>query len=131
MRDTAADSSRVLAGASPNQKGTVGGAPCASATRTTPGSTRRIRHEVLPSWKMSPPLASMAKSSSSEPTRVPSGSSTTRYWPVSGIAPPEVRAVMRARRVARSLPFTPSLWSSAPRPSVWSAATGTSAVGIM
>ena len=32
----------------------------------------------------------MAKSSSTVPTNVPSGSATTRYWAISGIAPPEV-----------------------------------------
>ena len=38
----AADSSRVRPGASPSQKGRLGGWPFASATRTTPGSTRSI-----------------------------------------------------------------------------------------
>ena len=33
---TALDSSSLRAGASPSQKGMVGGAPCASATRTVP-----------------------------------------------------------------------------------------------
>ena len=36
------------AGASPNQNGTVGGAPSASTTRTVPGSTRRMRHDGAP-----------------------------------------------------------------------------------
>ena len=40
--------------------------------------TCRIRQEALPSWKMSPALLSMAKSSLSVPTNVSSGSSTTR-----------------------------------------------------
>ena len=39
------ESSGVREGASPSQNGIVGGAPCASATRTMPGSMRRIRHE--------------------------------------------------------------------------------------
>jgi len=78
MRATAADTSFVRAGASPSQKGSEGGAPCASATRTMPGSTFRILHEALPSWKMSPALASTAKSSFSVPTRSPAGSSSTR-----------------------------------------------------
>jgi hypothetical protein len=33
----------AAAGASPSQKGMLGGAPCASSTRTRPGSTRRMR----------------------------------------------------------------------------------------
>ncbi len=73
----AAASSRVRPGASPSQKGIVGGWPFASATRTTPGSTRRMRQDVLPSWKMSPPLDSIAQSSLTVPTRVPSGSIRT------------------------------------------------------
>jgi hypothetical protein len=56
----------------------LGGWPLASATRTTPGSTRSTRHEALPSWKMSPPLLSIAQSSLTVPTTVPSGS--TRTW---------------------------------------------------
>ena len=55
----------------------VGGAPCASSTRTVPRSTRRIRHEVLPSWKTSPARLSIAKSSFTVPTICPCGSSTT------------------------------------------------------
>ena len=43
-------------GASPSQNGMVGGAPCASSTRTRPLSTRRMRHEVLPSRKTSPAM---------------------------------------------------------------------------
>jgi hypothetical protein len=41
-------------GASPSQNGIDGGWPWASATRTVPLPMRRIRHEVLPSWKTSP-----------------------------------------------------------------------------
>ena len=65
-------------GASPSQNGTDGGAPWASATRTTPGSTRRIRHEVVPSRNTSPAMDSIAQSSFTVPTRVPSGSARTR-----------------------------------------------------
>ena len=72
----AAESSRVRPGASPSQKG-CRRLPFASATRTTPGSTRRIRQEVFPSWKMSPTLDSIAQSSLTVPTRVPSGSMRT------------------------------------------------------
>ena len=74
---SSADSSRVRPGASPSQKGSVGGWPLASATRTIPGSTRITRHEVFPSWKMSPPLLSTAQSSLTVPTSVPSGSCRT------------------------------------------------------
>jgi hypothetical protein len=50
----------------------------ASFTRTTPGSTRRIFQEVLPSRKTSPAMLSMAQSSFTVPTKVSSGSATTR-----------------------------------------------------
>ena len=119
----AAESSGVRAGPSPSQKGTEGGAPWASATRTTPCSTLSTRQEAFPSWNTSPMFDSTAKSSSSEPTVMPSGSTCTRYCPVSGIAPPEVSAVMRARRVARKRRFTPSRWRSACRPSACSETT--------
>jgi hypothetical protein len=46
---TARDSSSLRAGASPSQKGIVGGAPMASATRTVPDTTRVICHEAFPS----------------------------------------------------------------------------------
>jgi hypothetical protein len=75
--DTASDSSRVRAGASPSQNGTDGGAPCASTTRTRPLSTRLMRHDRLPRRKMSPAMLSTAKSSFTVPTRWPCGSSTT------------------------------------------------------
>ena len=75
---TSADSSTVRPGASPSQKGIVGGAPCAFSTRTVPDSTRLIRQEVVPSRKMSPPMLSMAQSSLTVPTKAPSGSATTR-----------------------------------------------------
>ena len=42
-RDTDRDSSSLRPGASPSQNGIVGGRPCASSTRTTPRSTRRMR----------------------------------------------------------------------------------------
>ncbi len=76
--DTSPDSSAVRPGASPSQKGTDGGAPWASTTRTVPGSTRRIRHEVVPSRNTSPAMLSMAQSSFTVPTNVSSGSATTR-----------------------------------------------------
>jgi hypothetical protein len=41
------------------------------------GEMRRMRQEALPSWKMSPPLASTAQSSLTVPTTVPSGSRRT------------------------------------------------------
>jgi hypothetical protein len=74
---TSAESSRVRAGPSPSQKGMVGAAPPASSTRTLPLSTRRMRHEVLPSSITSPAMDSTAKSSSTEPIKVSSGSRTT------------------------------------------------------
>jgi putative aldouronate transport system substrate-binding protein len=76
--DTARESSSLRAGASPSQNGIVGGAPCASRTRTVPPATCITCHDALPSWKMSPTLLSMAKSSLSVPMNVTSGSTTTR-----------------------------------------------------
>ena len=110
------DSSSVLAGASPSQKGTVGGAPCASSTSTRPDfpSTLRILHDAFPSRMMSSRLLSTAKSSSRVPTTVPSGSATTVNNAVSGIAPPLVMAARRAPRRARNTPFTRSRCRYAP-----------------
>ena len=67
----------MRAGPSPSQNGMVDGAPAASSTRTLPLSTRRMRQELLPSRITSPAMDSMAKSSSSVPMGVSSGSSTT------------------------------------------------------
>ena len=75
---TSADNSGVRPGASPSQKGIVGGAPWAFSTRTVPDSMRLMRQEVVPSRKMSPAMLSMAQSSLTVPTKVPSGSATTR-----------------------------------------------------
>ncbi len=75
---TSRESSSLRAGASPSQNGMLGGAPFASATRMTPVSTWRTCHDVLPSWKMSPAMLSMAKSSFTVPMNVSSGSTTTR-----------------------------------------------------
>ena len=77
-RETASDNSSVRPGASPSQKGMPGGWPCASSTRTMPELTRRIRHEALPSWKISPAILSTAKSSLTVPMNVSLGSRTTR-----------------------------------------------------
>ena len=68
----------VRLGASPTQNGMVGCMPSASVTRTTPCSTRRIRHEWVPSRKTSPTIDSMAKSSFTVPTGVSPGSASTR-----------------------------------------------------
>ena len=42
-RETDSESSSLRPGASPSQNGMVGGAPCASSTRTMPRSTRMMR----------------------------------------------------------------------------------------
>jgi hypothetical protein len=76
--ETSVDSSMVRPGASPNQNGMVGGAPWASLTTTSPCRTCSMRHDVLPSRKMSPRKLSTAKSSSTEPMTVCSGTATTR-----------------------------------------------------
>ena len=96
--ETALESSAVRAGASPSQNGTVGEAPSASTTRTVPGSILRMRQVALPRRKTSPAIDSIAQSSLTVPTRVSSGSSTTRKSATSGMAPPEVTAVRRAPR---------------------------------
>ena len=106
--ETSSDSSLVRPGASPCQCGTEGGAPCASTTRTVPGSTRRIRQECVPSRNTSPGLLSTAHSSCTEPTCISSGSATTRKSPSSGMAPPEVSAASRAPRRPFTVPLT---WS--------------------
>ena len=74
---TSSLNSAVRPGASPSQKGRVGGAPSASVTRTMPRSTLRMRHEWVPSRKMSPAMDSTAQSSCTVPMKVSSGSSTT------------------------------------------------------
>ena len=66
---TASESSAVRAGASPSQNGTVGGRSPASCTRTVPTSTLATLQEWVPSKKMSPAMASTAKSSCTEPDR--------------------------------------------------------------
>ena len=106
--ETCAESSSVRAGASPRQNGIVGGAPCASSTKTLPEDTRRIRQEVFPSNMMSPAMLSTAKSSSTVPTTAPSGCATTVYSEFSGMAPPLVIAAKRLPRRARTRPFTRS-----------------------
>ena len=112
--DTAVDSSHVRPGASPRQNGIVGAAPFASSTRTRPASTRRMRHDVEPSMNTSPAMLSTAKSSSSVPTTVSSGSARTRNCALSGIAPPDVIAARRAPRRPRTTPCTRSRWRNAP-----------------
>ena len=67
----------MRAGASPIQNGMVGGCPPASSTRIRSDSTRRMRQEWSPSWKMSPGRVSIAKSSFRVPITVPAGSRTT------------------------------------------------------
>ena len=74
---TSSESSGVRLGPSPNQNGMVGAMPRASTTRTRLPSMRMMRHDMLPSRNTEPAGASMAKSSSSVPTRTPSGSATT------------------------------------------------------
>ena len=72
-----------------------------------------MRHDVFPSRNTSPATDSTAKSSSTWPTAIPSGSATTVYCELSGIAPPPVSAAMRAPRRPFTRPFTASRWSSA------------------
>ena len=64
----------------PSQKGTLGGWPWASVTRMMPrlDSTRRILQEWEPRRKTSPAELSIAQSSLTVPTKVSSGSRTTR-----------------------------------------------------
>src|SRR5215469_1665603 len=76
---TCSDNSSVLAGASPRQNGTLGGAPLASSTSSRPElvSIRWMIHDVFPSSITSPRLLSTAKSTSTVPTTTKSGSATT------------------------------------------------------
>ena len=110
---TALESSALRPGASPFQKGTVGGTPWAFSTRTRPASTRRMRQESLPSRKTSPARLSMAKSSSRCPMSAPSGSAMTWYCAVSGIAPPFCSATRREERRPESMCVSPSRCSLA------------------
>ena len=112
---TARDNSSLRAGASPSQNGIVGGAPFASATRTVPDVTWRIRQDALPSWMMSPAFDSMAKSSFSVPMKVSCGSRMTRKSAISGMAPPDVCASRRLPRRPRNSALTSSRCSSAAR----------------
>src|SRR5271170_7810820 len=98
---TCCESSIVREGASPRQKGTLGGAPFASSTDKEPDCTRRIRQEEFPRRKISPLRLSTAKSSSTVPIMAPSGSATTVYIALSGIAPPLVIAARRLPRRPR------------------------------
>jgi len=84
------------------QKGTFGGAPLASSTNTDPAWTRRIRQELFPSSMMSPRKLSTAKSSSTVPMTIASGSAITVYSAFSGIAPPLVIAASLLPRRPRS-----------------------------
>ncbi len=111
-------------GASPSQNGIDGGCPFASATRTMPGSMRRTRHEALPSWKTSPRVRL------DRPVLVDRADEGAlgleAHLVVGGVRD---RAAREERRrgaracVASRRPFTPSRWSSARRPCVWSATT--------
>ncbi len=81
-------------GASPSQKGMLGGAPWASSTKTLPaGSMRWMRQEVLPRRTTSPGEESTAKCSSRVAICTPSGCRMTAKSEVSGIAPPFEMAI--------------------------------------
>src|SRR5436190_1657796 len=77
QRETACAGAALRPGASPSQNGMLGGAPCASSTRSRPASTRITRYDALPSWNTSPARLSIAKSSLTLPMRWLAGSSTT------------------------------------------------------
>ncbi len=75
---TPSERTAVRCGASPSQKGMLGGAPCASSTSTLPcGSMRWMRQLVLPSRTTSPGEESTAKCSSSVAICTFSGCSMT------------------------------------------------------
>ena len=70
-------------------------------------------------------MLSTAKSSSSVPTTVSSGSASTRNCALSGMAPPDVIAARRAPRLPRTTPCTRSRWRNAPlRPALGADAFG-------
>ena len=106
---TPSERTEVRWGASPNQKGMLGGAPWASSTRTRPaGSTRWMRQLVLPRRMTSPGEESTAKCSSRVAIWTFSGWSMTLKMEVSGMAPPLEMAMLREPRRGWRWPWTPS-----------------------
>jgi hypothetical protein len=106
----AADSSSLRPGASPSQKGIVGGSPAASSTRTRPCSILRMRHEALPSWKTSP---GQALDGEVLVDRAEDDAGRLEHDVVVGgvgMAPPEVSAASGRRAAPRRRPWTASRW---------------------
>ncbi len=96
--DTSSESARLRPGASPFQNGTPGGWPCASSTRTAIASTRRIAPGGVPEQEHVAGHALHREVLVHLADHGPSGSATTAYWAVSGMAPAPVRAAYRAPR---------------------------------
>ena len=108
-RETPRDSSSLRPGASPSQNGMFGAAPCASSTRTRPGS---IAQDALAGVAELEDVAGHALDREvlvdRADRRAPAARARPRSRPVSGIVPPEVSAVRRAPLRARSRRFTAS-----------------------
>ncbi len=92
---------------SPCQNGTAPGAPGAGVTTTRSRVICSMRQDVAPSRKVWPARASYTISSSSSPTRRPSGRLTLKS-PRSGIVPALAMASCRAPERARMVPATRS-----------------------
>ena len=95
-------------GLSPFQNGIFAGSPGAGVTTTRSCVMSSMRHVDAPSTNVSPGRDSYTISSSSSPTRLPSGRNTPNS-PRSGIVPPLVTArrfapVSRAQRVRTPVP---------------------------
>ena len=99
---TACPSSTGRPSRSPCQNGILPGSPGAGLTMTRSNDTSSIRQVEAPSTNVSPGRVSYTISSSSSPTRVPSGKNTPNM-PRSGIVPPLVTANRCAPSRARNV----------------------------
>ena len=101
----ASPSSRGLPTPSPCQNGTAPGMPGAGVTTTRSRVICSMRHVVAPSRNVCPARASYTISSSSSPTRRPSGRLTLKR-PRSGMVPALATASACAPVRARTVPAT-------------------------
>ena len=105
----------MRAGASPSQKGIVGGTPAASRTRTTPGSTLRICHEWVPSRNMSPAIDSIGPVLVDRADQRVVGLGQHPVVAVLGDGPAGRDRRQAGALAARTSPLTASRWTYAPR----------------
>ncbi len=104
---------------SPCQNGIFPGSPGAGVTTTRSLVMSSIRQVEAPSTMVSPGRLSYTNSSSSSPTREPSGVKTP-YRPRSGIVPPLTTASMRAPARAFRVPSVRSQLIRGRRSPNWS-----------